>query len=84
MASLIRGEISRRASFALVVAAPIAAASMFGACLRAMKRLLLAPFLSAPPNPPTGLRVTPRSHALEVAWDPAPRTSSYNADHFEV
>jgi hypothetical protein len=84
VASLIRGEISRRASFALVVAAPIAAASMFGACLRAMKRLLLAPFLSAPPNPPTGLRVTPRSHALEVAWDPAPRTSSYNADHFEV
>ena len=56
---------------------------MASACLR-LKRLLLGPLLSRAPNPPTDLRVVPRSDGFDVSWRAGASTSEYNRDRYEV
>ena len=56
---------------------------MASACFR-LKRLLLGPFLSRAPNPPTELSVVPRSDGFDVSWRAGASTSEYNNDRYEV
>lgn len=49
-----------------------------------MKKLLLGGYLAKPPSPPGSLKVRATSNSFEVSWRPAPLTSPYNTDAYEV
>lgn len=56
---------------------------MSGTCFK-LKKLLLGPLLSKPPNKPAAVRVVPGTHSIEVSWKPGAASSAYNTDAYCV